>query len=274
MTPNDGSLSPMAYARELRWELGLGTGRIEPKAVCARLGIRYVEKDLGASGWEAGALLRGKSGRLAVVANSSIRYESRRRFTAAHELGHARITAHHRAEYWCVADDIESYRAIRQVEKEANEFAAELLLPEVVVTEKLGRRAPAMDLVRDLAREYGTSLTATACKIVSLAPDPCAVSLSNPEGVLWIVASCVMRSRYTLMMARRPLSPDSVAADAFSGISVPEVPQRVSPRAWLTGWRDEKLDYLQEEAIVFSDLGLVLSFVTVPEDTDPEETEW
>jgi Zn-dependent peptidase ImmA (M78 family) len=266
MTGITGSLSPSAYAQELRHELGLGWGRVEPSEICKRLGIRYWEDDLGESGSEADALLRGRSGRLAVVVNEHIRYASRRRFTGAHELGHARIPWHQRSEFWCTAIEVETYHPNRTIEREANEFGAELLLPERVVRQRLRQRAPAVSLIRELSEEYGTSLTATACKVVQVAEhDACAVALTGNDGVRWVIASHALRQQVTIRLGKGGAHPDSMAADILSGHTVTEGPHRVAPLAWLSGWRLASLPYLLEEVIPFSDLGVVLSFLSLPD---------
>jgi Zn-dependent peptidase ImmA (M78 family) len=55
----------------------------------------------------------------------------RRRFTAAHELGHAVL---HRSTMQFIADTemLENDEAVSDIEREANRFAAELLMPEEI----------------------------------------------------------------------------------------------------------------------------------------------
>ena len=278
MTVGTGGLSPAAYAQELRYDLGLGWGRVEPKDVCRRLDMEYWEDDLGKSGSEAGALLQGRTGRLAVVVNQNIRYEARRRFTCAHELGHAQIPWHHRSEYWCTSEEVESYQPNRRIEREANEFAAEFLLPGRVIQQRLRCSAPELALVRELSDEYGTSLTATACKIVGAATqDPVAVALSDRSQVRWIVQSRAFRARVTARYGVQPVPSGSVAERIFAGGATPDCAQRVVPRAWLSGWKQESLTHLLEEVVPFPDLGMALSFLSLPEDDEAEfarDDEW
>jgi hypothetical protein len=98
------------------------------------LGLRIEESDLGDC---SGMLMPGA--RLIVVnvaeAMSGEAPIRRHRFTIAHELGHwichATVTAEPSARY-CRAKDLEQ-DADRVLEREANVFAAELLMPEAVV---------------------------------------------------------------------------------------------------------------------------------------------
>lgn len=255
-------LTPSAYAQELRYDLSLGLAPVEPERICRLLGFRYIEADLGASGREMGALLIGKSGRLAVVVNLNIGYPARRRFTAAHELGHASIPWHFNSEYWCTANDIESYHATRKVEREANEFAAELLLPERVVREHLRRRVASMDLAREIADAYGISLMASACRIVTLAADCCAVIKSAPDGIAWIFQSQAMYRLYTMRSRGSPLAYGSLSARWLGEGSVPSGPERVPTEAWISGSLNDPPPFLIEE--VAPGPGYVLGFVTVP----------
>lgn len=62
--------------------------------------------------------------------------EARRRFTLAHELGHWVCQCADPAaapEVFCRAEDVGLDPAVRAIEREANVFAAELLMPEAAV---------------------------------------------------------------------------------------------------------------------------------------------
>ncbi len=66
--------------------------------------------------------------------------EPRRRFTLAHELGHwvCQVQAGHAAPVFCRAVDL-APDADRSLEREANVFAAELLMPEATVRTEFTR---------------------------------------------------------------------------------------------------------------------------------------
>lgn len=57
----------------------------------------------------------------------------RRRFTAAHELGHAVLHREKMGRYIADADIAEADDATAEIEREANRFAVELLMPEEVI---------------------------------------------------------------------------------------------------------------------------------------------
>ena len=67
--------------------------------------------------------------------------ETRRRFTIAHELGHwvCQCLEGHTAPLYCRAEDVEGRPEAKALEREANVFAAELLMPQDAVQSQAGR---------------------------------------------------------------------------------------------------------------------------------------
>jgi Zn-dependent peptidase ImmA (M78 family) len=90
--------------------------------------------------------------------------ESRRRFTLAHELGHwvCQCLEGRTAPVYCRPKDLTT-AADRAIEREANVFAAELLMPREAVTEHFGKFAD-VDL---LAGRLGVSRLALAWRLYS-----------------------------------------------------------------------------------------------------------
>lgn len=256
--------SPTWYARDVRTKLGLGWGPIDPEDVCAALAIRVFEEDLGQSKTEAGALVLSLKGRLGIVVNQQTPYSSRKRFTIAHELGHACIPAHADQAKWCAAGDINAYRSDQRIEREANEFAAELLLPERTMRERLQQSSPSVSLFKVLAEEFGTSLTATACRIVALADStPCAVVLVAGDRVVWTFTSPRFREAADIIHKGDLLPEATLAAATLKGQPPPSGPQPVPASAWLR--RGESIGgSLLEEVVPFPNLGQALSFIELP----------
>lgn len=87
-----------------------------------------------------------------VLGVNSLHHPNRRRFTLAHELGHYFLHRNH-----TVFNDRALFRAENQInskEREANEFAASLLMPEADFVLEKGRSAN--DIVA-VARSFGVS---------------------------------------------------------------------------------------------------------------------
>jgi Zn-dependent peptidase ImmA (M78 family) len=102
-----------------------------------------------------------------IYLNASEARESpgRRRFTLAHELGHwvCQCLEGRTAPVYCRPKDV-SAAADRALEREANVFAAELLMPEPAVRAEWPRAATATEL----ARRFGVSEEAMAWRLYSL----------------------------------------------------------------------------------------------------------
>ena len=103
------------------------------------LGLRVEDGDIPCSG------LLLPTGRLIVLRADEP--PVRQRFTLAHELGHwvCQVREGHEAPVYCRAQDV-APGADRLREREANVFAAELLMPEEVVRAEWARAASAAEL--------------------------------------------------------------------------------------------------------------------------------
>lgn len=88
---------------------------------------------------------------------------ARRRFTLAHEVGHwvCQVLEGHRAPLYCRDVDV-SEAADRQLEREANVFAAELLMPEPAVREAWSGSMP------ECAETFGVSEEAMHWRLFNL----------------------------------------------------------------------------------------------------------
>jgi Zn-dependent peptidase ImmA (M78 family) len=93
----------------------------------------------------------------------------RRRFTVAHELGHwvCQAGRGNPAPVFCRPQDLED-AADRALEREANVFAAELLMPEPALREEHDR----LGAGEQLARRFGVSELALAWRLYNLGLTP------------------------------------------------------------------------------------------------------
>ena len=108
------------------------------------LGLHVEEDEIGCSGLLVPA-------ERCVVLNAA-EPPARRRFTLAHEVGHwvCQVLEGHRAPLYCRDVDV-SEAADRQLEREANVFAAELLMPKPAVREAWSGSIP------ECAQMFGVS---------------------------------------------------------------------------------------------------------------------
>jgi Zn-dependent peptidase ImmA (M78 family) len=131
----------------------------DPFANARSLGIVLVRKALAERAIAGAYLYLPEHDRSFILVNATD-VLTRQRFTASHEIGHwmfdQRVT---------IVDDL--IRADEAVEKRANAFASEYLLPEKAVLEWRPRRpwGEGVDDVAELAAQYGLSYEATLWKL-------------------------------------------------------------------------------------------------------------
>ncbi len=246
------ALPPFRYAQELRFELKL-TGPADMMDVATRLGISLFEEPM-----EADGLLLLKDGKARIIISNRTGYEGRKQFTIAHEVGHFYMPHHQSEMFRCTASDIQAYRGSKKMESEANEFAAEFLLPGVELDKYL-MHPPNMATIREISSVYGTSLTATAVKVVELTMEKVAVVLSEAGEIKWFSKS---RSFPYWLPTKKPLHEWSCAYDYFTKGALESMPQKVLAVAWCQGTpRDAELI---EESVAFERLGMVLTLLYIP----------
>ena len=117
-----------------------------------------------------------------------------RRFTIAHELGHFAIPDHakqHQANHRCLEATIATAAEVTDTEREANTFAAELLMPRSHFIDDIRGQAASMKLIKDLAasEHYDVSLTACAIRLVELSLEPRALLCYENGRLKWQVRS-------------------------------------------------------------------------------------
>lgn len=160
-------------ARKLRKELDLGpTAPIDPARVARLLGIVIVRKRL-ADGL-SGIHLARASGRSFVAVNATD-IDSRQNFTLAHEI------AHHIFDGDQVIAEKIDVQDQAPIERRANAFAAELILPEAAVAQwRLAcSGTPSPDSLARLALDYHMSYLATIYRLKSCGVIDDATELQN-----------------------------------------------------------------------------------------------
>ena len=91
--------------------------------------------------------------------------EKRKRFTIAHELGHFCIPSHRDRAALCVAPDLSQDGSNKLAEREASEFAAELLMPRRVIESIVATGS--IDIARALtiSARFNVSLVSAAIRM-------------------------------------------------------------------------------------------------------------
>lgn len=164
-------------AEQLIKELGIDGLPVDPAAIAESLGILVQPKS--ASGGVSGMLVR-LGNEFAIGYATHIDNEGFKRFCIAHELGHYRIPGHveavlahgdiHESHAGFVADD--------PYEREADDFAASLLMPDRLFARELRNLGDGLEAVEVMAGRCMTSLTAAANRYIQKASVPVAMVVS------------------------------------------------------------------------------------------------
>lgn len=226
-------------------------------ALCRDLGLRIQE--VPAKGFD-GALIRSKTGQKGIVAvKASIFEKSRKRFTIAHEIGHFIIPHHRNLGNVCEDRKIENFdRHLNQAEIEANEFAAELLLPSTLLRKRFNLSEFSFPQLSAVAADFGTSLTATTRSFLTLTDLPCAMIWSVTNSARWFVRSDSFR--FFLPLAELPAN-GSFAARIFRGESAPAELAPVRADVWLDRQDAGQVTTLLEHSISVPNYSAVLTLL-------------
>lgn len=208
---------------------------------------------------EQGHIVRRGSNAVIVI-NETLRGLPRARWVIAHEFGHFRLHAGADQYKACTSADLADYHSSGR-EPEANQFAAELLMPARFFEPDCDRNRPDLEDVQELADKYGTSLIATAIRLAKFSPEPCAAVVSKDGKILYSSRSASWR--YFLPTAHK-LDRSSYAGDIHAGVDAPERPSNVEASAWTTS--DWAADHdLREHSMSLGGTGLVLTMLWAPE---------
>jgi len=188
-------------ARQLLWECGVDELRkLDLMMVVGRLQIPVIYGPL--DGPTAHLVRNGRHAIMRV--SDSIVQVGRRHFTIGHELGHY-VIGHGIAN----ENDRTKTEHTPHQEREADTFAAELLMPEQYVTPYASLPA-SLVAARAIADVFQASIVAAAGRYVELTPTACALVYSEHGRVVWSRQS---RSFVGRILPQIRIGPGTVASD-------------------------------------------------------------
>lgn len=148
-----------------------------------------------------------------ITVNSNIRHRSQARFVLAHEFGHSELHSKIKPIFNCDEDSFKQWLKKGEQEQEANEFAAELLMPSKVFSEECVGQDFSLDLVAHLADRFQTSQTATALRLIEQGPFPIAIVYSEGKKIKWFAKNRTFPLGHVVIGAETP--PESAARHWF-----------------------------------------------------------
>jgi len=253
--------------------------KIKAREILASLRIAHPsEIEMDEIAWVRGALVReapleGAEGRLVrrgdrgiIAVKASIREPGKKRFVIAHELGHFELHSETNQLALCTDKDLLYwYRRVRPEENDANEFAAELLMPDTLFSPRCGAGQPSLDLVEALAEDFRTTLTATALRYMEFCSHRCAIAISEDGAIKWYRAADDFG--YRLEVGAK-LHPNSHAIDFFNGKQIPQAIRPVLASAWITGEKLNPDAIVKEHSKALARYNAVLTLLWIDKDID------
>lgn len=180
-----------------------------------------------------------------ILVNSTISNKQRKRFTIAHELGHF-LLPNHNNNLICTKDDI-SFKSQAPIEREANEFASEILMPSKLFTsEHFFKAEPEIENIIRLAKLFDVSLQACCYKYASLNHYPIAIVFSNFQQV---TSFCVNKNDipFWLVVSKDDKLPHLSLTNKYKDLSSGEIRNDLVDSSI---WFEESIGYELPESIV------------------------
>ena len=169
----------------------------------------------------------------------------------------------------CTSADMHNWsQALKPEEGEANAFASELLMPEVLFKSRLKEKIPSVSHIKELSADFKTSLTASAIQFVKYSLEPCALIASENSGEmrwLWSSMNDLFGGDFQLRKSRR-LHPYTCAAEIIKDSAKEKRDSRVPADAWLEGFDIDDRACVTEDSIHCGNLGFVLSLLWIHDD--------
>lgn len=166
----------------------------------------------------------------AIITVNSRSTDERRRFSAAHELGHW-MRDRGKIAFACTDRNFVREWGEENPERGANRYAAALLLPPKMFKQAALTKAPTFATVKQLATVFCTSRTATAIRLVELTDLPAMIACYDTARRLWFSRSSTVPADFFPIQS---LGSGSVATRLLNDAGAPEPgPTLVDANEWI-----------------------------------------
>lgn len=231
-------MTPEAAAERRIQSLGISNPQdldIEAIAYDAGVNVEYAEL----SGCAATLVGYGNHA-IATIKPSPNR--GRERFSIGHEIGHWDL--HRGQSFKCRVDDVsENLTANRRKEREADMYAAHLLMPSTLFNPIISRlRNPGFSEIQKVAEQFDTSLLATSIRLVHVNKMPVIVACYSGGKLKWQLRAQDIPQRWWL---RSRLDEDSFAYDLLMEGKSRQSPGKQPAETWFENDDAENYEVLE-----------------------------
>jgi Zn-dependent peptidase ImmA (M78 family) len=205
-----------------------------------------------------GRIIFGKQYSIVIV-NSNIENKNKRRFVIAHEIGHLKLHKNLERFFNCDEKAFLEWHKKGSHESEANQFAAELLMPSDLFRKEAAKKKFSIDHLLALSKTFNTSVTSTAIRYTDLGSLPIALIYSQNGEIKWYSRNANFICRF--LKVKETVPENSVAAKFFKTGQVPEGPTLILPGVWFKDIQLRQDQYFYEQCFKITSLNAVMSFV-------------
>lgn len=197
------------------------------------------------------------------------RPKGRVNFSIAHELGHFYLP-HHRAKLLAgeMHNSVADYRSSDKREAEADEFAANLLMPKELFTSEVSRfrqRVCTLSEICQLAEcKLGTSVTSTARRYCECDIEACSIVLSERGVVKWAMHSSDMKGKNMgYIPFRQPVPRTSKTAELLKLVGEKPIEGTIDGSVEAKVWFERPFPQsIWEDAMLLGGTGFALTMLT------------
>lgn len=193
--------------------------------------------------------------------SSRIRETGARNFAICHELGHWELHKDESQTFFCTAEKLADYHS-DPMEAEANIFASELLMPTFLIRPRIEKIDPSLDILSSIAKEFGSSLTATAVRFMHLSKRDCIIAFSRNGKVVWSWKKDDFKSAY--LQRGQPINPGSLAWELERNGATAMEPESVEPSSWFSHLNYPFRGELQEHSVKMPGYDSILTLLWTP----------
>lgn len=219
--------NPIEAARELHSSIGWSNPNdYTLEEVANAIGIMIRKEHI--EGSDGRILIDGNSAILTV--DSEITYAPKKNFIIAHEIGHFLLHKSITPLFSETYQTLSEWHKNGPHEKQANQFAAEFLMPENLFKEKLAKRKLNITLIQEMSNYFKTSLTATFLRYTSQGDFPLMIVFIENGHVKW--KSCSIDFPFPFITVDSEVPPLTVAGDYFYKSQYENEPEKVDAIEW------------------------------------------
>lgn len=166
--------------------------------------------------------------------NKGITHEGKKRFIIAHELGHFELHKDLFNEKIHTDDNksLSEWFSKGEHEREANEFAAELLMPSHLFINEAKGKPFNFSLIKNIATKFQSSITSSLLRYRVLGDYPIAIVYSDRGRIKWSSFSDDFCLKFIRNGSGVPYN--SVAKDFYNGDKLPDEPELIDNTEWFS----------------------------------------